>query len=325
MKKHPLRVREYNWQEMDEGETVRLHCDHPMCAHKIGKALTITRLYDGCIYNCYRCGTSGKITRHSTPGAARRKLKEIRNERKNAGDPNNYMVVLPNDFISLVFNQVYGATSIYDVVPSIAYSWLYRYELDSNDMYTYNIGYSPKLQRVIIPIYENNTLIGWQGRDVYYERNKANYILNIKDNKQSEKPLKYYTEYNKYINNNKKLYFKILNNSILNFKKDNIYNKRNINSTLKVCILVEDILSCIKVYNKFKYDTIALLNSTITDTTCTELNLLDYDRVYIWLDYDARIKALRASRKLQSLGIDCKTIRTEQDPKSILYKDMRLW
>jgi hypothetical protein len=299
MGRHPRDVIEYDWESLDEGDTIRIHCSSNTCRDKIGKALTITRTSTGCIYNCYRCGLEGYpgvIGISSNPSQALRRIKEIRNERKHCNNHNdNYSISLPRDFINLLIGTN---------IPPQAHAWVYKYELDDNDISTYNIGYSYKLERVILPIYNNTELMAWQGRDIYYKRNKELF----KQGKIKRSPLKYYTEYNKYKYNNNKIYFKL--NNILN-KKDKL-------------IIVEDILSCIKLYNKFNYNVIALLNSTIHDKLVQDLELNKYKQVYLWLDWDARVKSIKASRKLQALGINTRSIRTELDPKAIPYKEIVL-
>jgi hypothetical protein len=300
--KHPRDVIETDWQSLDEGDTLRIHCSSNTCRDKIGKALTITRTSTGCIYNCYRCGLvgfPGVIGISSNPTQALRRIKEIRNGRKNSShNDNNYSISLPHDFINLIQGEQ---------IPPQAHAWIYKYELDDDDIYKYNIGYSYKLERVILPIYNNTELMAWQGRDIYYKRNKELF----KEGKIKRSPLKYYTEYNKFKYNNNKIYFKLYNNN-------NIYNK---------IIIVEDILSCIKLYNKYNkinYNVVALLNSTIHDKLIPDLELNKYKRVYIWLDWDARVKSIKASRKLQTLGINTRSIRTKLDPKAIPYKELVL-
>jgi hypothetical protein len=226
-------------------------------------------------------------------------VKGLRNDRVHT-PREDYVVVLPADFNSLLNDD--------DKVPDHAHAWLYQYELNDADIFTYNIGYSHKLERVIIPVYENNKLIAWQGRDIYYRRNKELFKKGIL----KKPPLKYYTEYNPYSS--------VYNNNINNTKLYyNIYNKNSNN-----LIIVEDILSAIKVFNKFKYNVKALLNSTLTDNSIQTLNLHKYDTTYLWIDYDMRIKSLKYSRKVQSLGHKCKSIRTILDPKAVPYKEMIL-
>ena len=306
--KHPQELDIHDWQSLSEFETFRVACSHWKCDGK-KDAFTITRTIDGCVYNCYRCGTSGAIFMGSSPQMAQQKLKDIRNDRKNKSDTLYNNVVLPNDFVHMITHD--------KSIPSSAYAWLYQYELTDTDIYTYNIGYAYRLQRVIIPIYDTirlgsgdkgYKLIGWQGRDVFYNRNQQLYTKGIL----KRPPMRYYIEVdsNKYNNNNikikynNKIYYKIISKSI---KKDKL-------------IIVEDILSCIKCYNKYKVDVIALLNSTISNQLITMLH--GYSKVFIWLDFDARVKAIKTSHQCQNQGINTTTIRTKEDPKSVPYKDM---
>jgi hypothetical protein len=305
--KHPREVMECDWQSLDEGETVRIRCKSDTCRDKIKAALTVTRTLEGAIYNCYRCGLPGyplAIFQGSNPSTARRKIEEIRNgRRKMVSNDNNYRVTLPRDFTLLVDpNQSKH-------IPAAAYAWLYKYELTDDDIYEYNIGYSARLDRVIIPIYDNDKLIAWQGRDINYTRNKELHKRGILN----KSPLKYYMEYNKYTNNNNKLYFK------LNYKHN--LNNSNI---FKYIILVEDILSCIKLYNKFGYNCVALLNSTVHDKLIKDLALLTYNKVYLWLDWDKQIESIKYVHKLRSAGVNAISVRTIRDPKAIPYKEIKL-
>ena len=279
-----------DWESLEEGETIRVHCSHALCEDK-NDAFTITRILGGCIYHCYRCGTSGAIFKGSNPSEALRRVKQLRNARHNriCNSVSCVSVSLPNDFIPLVtFDKR---------IPPHAYAWFYKYELQEEDLDTYYIGYSPKTERAIIPIYVDNKLIAWQGRDVYYKRNLELYNKKILKNK----PLKYYTEY---ISNGKKLYY-------------NIYNKNN-----NKIILVEDIISCIKVFNKYQYNVTAILNSTLHTNLISDHSLRNYQTVYVWLDPDAHIKAMQGVLRWQSMGINVKCIRTSTDPKDVPYMEM---
>ena len=83
--------------------------------------------------------------------------------------------------------------------------------------------------------------------------------------------------------------------------------------------IVEDILSSIKCYNKCRYDTLALLNSTITNELMNQIK--HYKQIFVWLDPDAHIKALKFMFQMKSRGINATTIRTNKDPKDIPYND----
>lgn len=302
MSRHPQELLTFDWEAMNEGDTVRIHCGHWKCDGK-ADSFTITRTFDGCLYNCYRCGCPGYpgiVSQSSSPSIAHERLNRIRNLRHGRikiHNNNDIIVpVLPFDFVPLI---------TYDkLIPPQAYAWLYKYELDDNDFNKYYIGYSRKLERIIFPIYDNTTnkLMAWQGRDVFYKRN----LILYNNNKLKYKPLKYYTEY---FNLKKiKLYY-------------NIYNYKNIYNNI---IIVEDIISAIKVYNKFKYNVTALLNSTITNGTIADLSLRAYNKVFIWLDPDARIKGLKAAMDLSLKGVNSVAKFSDTDPKDVSYKEMKL-
>ena len=67
-------------------------------------------------------------------------------------------------------------------------------------------------------------------------------------------------------------------------------------------------------------DVLGLLNSTITNDLMIKLKC--YKQVVIWLDFDARVKSIKASHRLQSQGICATTIRTTLDPKAVPYLEM---
>ena len=293
MKKHPEPLFINDWESLVIGDTLRVPCDHWRCLGK-KDAFTITRVLNGCVYNCYRCGQSGAIFKGSSPDVARERIRTLRGERRSCygEDTSCHPVALPADHKPLV---------TYDKeIPPHAHAWLYAYELNDTDMDTYYVSYSPKLQRVILPIYNNNKLIAWQGRDIYYNINKNLFEKGILKNK----PLKYYTEYNPKLNSNLNLYY-------------NIYNNKN-----KNIIIVEDIISAIKVYNKYKFNVTALLNSTLHLKLINHLNLYNYNNIYIWLDPDAHTKALQGALKWIGMGLNVTTVRTDTDPKAVPYKDM---
>ncbi len=312
--KHPQELDINDWQSLDEGDTIRVACSHWKCQGK-SNAFTITRTFDGCIYNCYRCGTSSAVHLGSSPAAASRKLKQLRQQRTTA-DPQKYVVALPSDFQPMITHN--------KDIPPQAYAWIYQYELDDDDIYKFNIGYSSRIQRVVVPIYDVITLknglsgwklIGWQGRDVFYARNLELFNRGLL----KHRPIRYYTEAN-----SKLIQSQLKNNININLisKSTNKLYYQIISKSIKhnTIIIVEDILSSIKVYNKYKVDVLGLLNSTITNDLMIKLKC--YKQVVIWLDFDARVKSIKASHRLQSQGICATTIRTTLDPKAVPYLEM---
>ncbi len=51
----------------------------------------------------------------------------------------------------------------YDI-PSSGLGWLYHNHIEDRDIKKWQIGYSPGLHRVILPVYQGDELIYWQGR-----------------------------------------------------------------------------------------------------------------------------------------------------------------
>jgi len=85
-------------------------------------------------------------------------------------------------------------------------------------------------------------------------------------------------------------------------------------SKSKVVVLVEDILSAIKVSNTGCVDSVPILGSYIPPNILPFIK--DYDTIFIWLDYDKRFTSIKSAAKLHELS--CKVVRTiitEKDPK----------
>lgn len=295
--KRPKELDEHDWEALEEGETIRVHCSHWKCEDK-NDAFTITRTFDGCVYNCYRCGTSGVLRRSSNPHSALARIRALRGVRHKQIVEGNMNISLPGDFIPLITGS--------KLIPPQAYAWLYQYEIDEDDFFDFNIGYSPKLERLIFPFYKDDKLIAWQGRNVQTFNKNTNMYKSNKD------ILKWYTEYKDKTNT---LYFKISKSEIS-------LNKNKISSHWDNLILVEDLVSAIKVWRHYLCDTVAILNSTLRHKHIIDLNMRNYNHVYLWLDPDAYIKALQASHRFRSEGLSCSVVKSSTDPKEVPYNDM---
>lgn len=315
MKKHPIELQEHDWQSLDEQVTLRVPCSHWKCQSKKA-AFTITRTLDGCVYNCYRCGTTGAIFMGSSPQSAQRKLSQLRNS-KDFKTKQHMYISLPTDFIPMHMHD--------KSIPPQAYAWLYQYELNDDDMYKRYIGWTYRLQRVVFPIYYTysnssfTSLMAWQGRDVFYDRNTKLYNKGVLKNP----PLRYYTEIETKLifPNNRSIKDRSLKYN--NNQYNNIYYwlKANYKKKANYLIIVEDIISAIKCHNQYGHcDVIALLRSNLS-TDFTKM-FSGFNKIFIWLDWDARVKSIKTSRKLQSIGFNTSTIRTKEDPKAVPYKKM---
>jgi len=285
----PTPLQTNDWHSLEEGETLRVPCDSPQCQGK-NDAFTITRILNGCIYNCYRCGLSGIIFKGSNPGDALKRIGRLghtTNGGNRNGNNNNDTCRLPRDHVPLVTHD--------KAIPPHAYAWFYQYELDEDDFDERYISYSPSLERVIIPFWGGTKLIGWQGRDIYYNRNIDLYNKGFL----KRKPIKWYTNYS-----NTRLFYTIYNN---------IYN---------YIILVEDVISAIKVHNHYGFNVVALLNSTLNNNLIDLLELRKYQKVIVWLDPDAHVKSIQGALRWQSMGVPTSCVRTPKDPKDQPYLTM---
>lgn len=165
-------------------------------------------------------------------------------------------------------------------LPDKALVWLMRYGITEEDRETHKIGYSRFYDRVILPVYESGILIYWQGRNLgKIDATRPKY-LNIRDRSRKD------------------TYFKVLKGG----------NR---------VVLVEDILSCIKVSHICS--AIALLGTHIPDRLVLGL---DEQIIYIWLDADKIGEALSYTKRFQSLGLDVRTVYTREDPK--VYSDKQI-
>jgi len=80
-----------------------------------------------------------------------------------------------------------------------------------------------------------------------------------------------------------------------------------------VIILVEDVLSAIKIARVDGLAGVPLLGSSLSREH--ESKLLNKEKVYIWLDRDKAKNAVRIKNRLRELGLTSKAIITDDDPK----------
>lgn len=297
-------VDSYDWESLSVGATARIHCSSPECDHKLD-SLTITRIPEGCIFNCFRCSVRGKRTLYSSPSQAFNKLKHLGGYKTNTithTDPNTKFV-LPYDSMNLGY---YDSQNIGYKVPSYIWSYLFKFNLTLQDCVNYNIQYSRKLDGIIFPIYDNNSkysiliayLIRYVNKTIKYKLVTKHTIYN-------------YNNINNININNNRIIYKLFN-MYNTYKHININNNIN-NINNNILILTEDIISCIKVYKCTQkcYSVYALLTTSVSDYS----ELKSYDHVILWLDYDAKAKALKTIMNMRGHGIKCSCIITPKDPK----------
>lgn len=167
-------------------------------------------------------------------------------------------------------------------LPSAATLWLSKYGITEQEIKRYGIKYSHYLNRLILPVYDDKgEMVYWQGRN-----------------------LGAITEENS----------KYLNLSVPG--KDVFFT---CNTGQQIVVLVEDILSAIKVGRVA--GSIALLGSYVAHSVAS---MLKGKKVVVWLDDDKYVEAIKYAAKLRAVhNIDAVNLRTMKDPKEYDEKQIR--
>lgn len=178
-----------------------------------------------------------------------------------------------------------------DIPPSEAV-WLYRAGVSPQIAKHYKFGCSPFLRRVILPIYSNGELQGYTARST----------INAKP---------------KYIE-------KVVDPSSTVFCSDPSirlpWPDEGLLASVPDCVIVEDILSAVRV-GRWVRSAIAILGtSTIVPKHCSH-----YSKIAVWLDADkaGQKGSTSIARSLRLQGYEIKIIRSDKDPKWYSNKDIR--
>lgn len=229
--------------------------------------LWLYRSDSGVGFYCNKCGEKGY------KGTGLRRLREVHRE-----DSNEERVMakleLPKDI-------VYD-TSKWD---KAALMWLYSSDVRNDDIKAYKLGYSPKLHRVVIPVYsEEGVLICWQGRGLTSKQTK---YYNVRGYG------KKYARYCSWV------------------KPGDMHYDLGDRSEV---VVVEDALSVIRV-GKVR-PCVALLGTSAN--TSVVMWLSGFSKVLVWLDDDAGgwNGSIKLLRKLAMLT-EYVRIRTTEDPKKL--------
>jgi hypothetical protein len=275
--------------EWELGQTKRVthleRADGTNCSRGKGPALSIIRKVDGWWFLCFRCGFSGFVgDTHKTPAEIEAVLESLKQKKEFESMD---CITLPADFQQL---QEDPATHDPGVnIPYTAYNWFWECNINENVYNKYNVGWSDVYNRVIVPIYEYansgdelaRKLIGWIGRDVRKmtktERNAGGHAKYL-----TRKSSEY-----------KRIYFHAP-------WKSNIY------------VIVEDVLSAMKISNAANVNAIALLNTYVPKDLCLKLRK---HKIILWLDGDQLENMFKQVGALSSIGIRVCHIHTAKDPK----------
>jgi DNA primase len=160
-------------------------------------------------------------------------------------------------------------------IPLAALTWLRKYGITDNEVAHFRFGYSPRLERLILPVFKSDGLVYWQGRYLGTDPDKPKY-LNVRAKGRAD-----------------------------------VFFTRNTCNTKNV-VLVEDILSAIKVGRVT--GACALLGSHVPDSLLTFLSGRGTIRVWLDRD-KARVGIKAARRIAALTGRPCFPVITPLDPK----------
>ena len=123
----------------------------------------VTRKRNGFSMWCHRCHTKYWYPVKSPSSSAI--LSEL--HRRAVGNKDNASVVtkkvtLPSDFTA--------------DIPASGLLWLRTYGVNEDEIRRYHFGYSPRLDRLILPVFRDGELVFWQGRNLSSDTSRPKYM-----------------------------------------------------------------------------------------------------------------------------------------------------
>lgn len=138
----------------------------PFCGEKVrGKGFVVTRTKNGFFLWCFKCHAHRHVTRDGLSFSnVKRYMKERDNSHKEVADVavEHTIVTLPHDFTT--------------EIPPAGLVWLRKGGVTDDEIKQYRFGYSPELDRVILPVFGEEGLLYWQGRALIADGTKPKYI-----------------------------------------------------------------------------------------------------------------------------------------------------
>jgi ribosomal protein S27AE len=92
-----------------------------------------------------------------------------------------------------------------------------------------------------------------------------------------------------------------------------------------ILICVEDVISAIKIAKANKNVTVTPLLGSIISLELTETILKRFKKIYLWLDRDKAVEAVKQARNIKQKGIDSDVIITPNDPKEYSTGEINQW
>ena len=242
-------------KSLQEGWNTRIVC--PYCSGVSSTPARIEHKPLGYSFYCFSCKTTKWKSKGLQPIS---KLKLFETEKFRKGS-----MKLPHDFTL--------------EIPQAEAVWLYKSGIYKETYEAYGIGWSPSLQRIILPVYKDGELVYMQSRIQHPTVLQPKYLNRTATNKAD----------------------------VMFVAKNGEYQ-----SGYNIIVMTEAILSAIRV--GVYYKCISTLGSSLTDSVAYQLST---KKVLIWYDPDKAgwSGSLEAYKKLKSLGTEVKIIGTELKPK----------
>jgi DNA primase len=220
---------------------------------------------------CHACGPVGYEQKGVLNLAERQRLKEL---------DDDALRITKSREIKVPADTTYNPTDF----SREARAWLFQGGLTPTIWKKYRIGYSPRLERVVLPIYDDKGTLTWYQLRAVHKGQRPKYIQPSAD-------------------------------------KSNIRFTAGIQKDCKRTVIVEDIMSAIRVgeagarlTSEHVFNATSFLGTKVSTAQATAMH--KYDRCTIWLDAD---RAGREGAKAikRTIGMLCTVdqVRSEEDPK----------
>ncbi len=170
------------------------------------------------------------------------------------------------------------------ILPARVKDWLSNYSLTEHDLKLHHVMWSEHWQRLIFPYIIDGKLVAWQGRS-FSPTHKSKW-----------------------------------------FSQGDLKNILYVcgNHLNKTVVLVEDIISAIRVSNQQGVCAVPLFASHISTINMLRLAQF-YDKLVVWLDKDKEKEAIKFTHDINLLGVNSQVIITDKDPKEYTNEEIHKW
>lgn len=228
---------------------------------------------------CYACGPVGHEAKGILTLEERKRLQEIDNDAIRSARSRT---------ISLPADTTYNPTEF----SREARAWLFQGGLTPSIWKKYNIGYSPRLSRVVLPIYDDNGNTIWYQLRAILKGQRPKYIQPSAD-------------------------------------KSSILFTAGVQEHRNRTIIVEDIMSAIRVgeagarlCKEKQFSATSFLGTKISTTQATLVST--YNRITVWLDNDrAGREGAKSIKRTIGMLCDVDQVRSKEDPKAYSNKHIQ--